>query len=175
MAQLHVPDRSIALVGLMGAGKTSIGRRVAARLGLPFVDSDEEIERAAGRSVADIFESYGEPEFRDLERRVLRRLLSGQVQVIATGGGAFIDESTRALMCDQCITIWLQADVETLARRVRGNDKRPLLKGKDPVTVLAALAEIRDPIYAQAHLTIPSAPRAHEATVEMIIARLAER
>ena len=174
MAQLHVPDRSIALVGLMGAGKTSIGRRVAARLGLPFVDSDDEIELAAGRSVSEIFESYGEPAFRDLERRVLRRLMSAPPQVIATGGGAFIDESTRVLMREQCITIWLQADVETLARRVRGNDKRPLLQGKDPIEVLTMLAAVRDPIYAEAHLTIPSAPRAHEATVEMIIARLAE-
>lgn len=173
MAPLTIPDRSIALVGLMGAGKTSIGRRLAARLGLPFVDSDDEIEAAAGRSVAEIFEHYGEPAFRDLERRVLRRLLGGPPRVIATGGGAFIDETTRALMRGQCVTIWLQADVETLARRVRGNDKRPLLRDKDPVAVLTALAAVRDPIYAEADLTVASAPRAHEKTVEMIVERLA--
>jgi shikimate kinase len=173
MARLLVPDRSIALVGLMGSGKTSVGRRLAARLGLPFVDSDEEIERAAGRSVADIFESYGEPEFRDLERRVLARLLSGAPQVIGTGGGAFIDDQTRALMRERCTSIWLRAEIATLVKRVRGNDRRPLLKDKDPETVLTALAAARGPIYAEADIIIASGDRAHDVTVAKIVEALA--
>ena len=173
MSQLAVPDRSIALVGLMGAGKTSVGRRLAVRLGLPFVDADEEIEQAAGRSVADIFEDYGEPAFRDLERRVLARLLGGPPQVIGTGGGAFIDPDTRALMRERCITVWLRVEIATLVKRVRGNDRRPLLRGKDPMAVLTALAEVREPIYAEADLTIAGADRAHETTVERIVEALA--
>jgi shikimate kinase len=169
------PDRCIVLVGLMGAGKSTVGRRLAKRLGLPFVDSDDEIEKAAGRTVREIFEAFGEPGFRDGERRVIARLIGGPRKVIATGGGAFVDEDTRRLVLDQCIAVWLDADIETLAARVRRRDNRPLLQGKDPVQVLRALAEVRNPLYAQAHIRIRSEPAPHERTVERILEALGNR
>jgi shikimate kinase len=169
------PDRSIVLVGLMGAGKTSVGRRLARRLGLPFVDSDEEIERAAGRSVAEIFEKFGEPGFRDGERRVIRRLIEGPLKVVATGGGAFMDEQTRALILETCIAIWIDADLETLARRVARRSHRPLLKDKNPIEVLRALSDVRGPVYALAHLHIQSEALPHERTVERIVEALSNR
>jgi shikimate kinase len=165
-------DRSIVLVGLMGVGKTSIGRRLARRLGLRFVDSDDEIETAAGRKVAEIFEDFGEPGFRDGERRVIQRLIDGPRKVIATGGGAFIDERTRALILATCVAVWIDADIATLAGRVARRDHRPLLKGKDPAVVLRALAEARNPVYAQAHLHIRSEAQPHERTVDRILAAL---
>src|SRR6476620_10354207 len=125
------PDRSIVLVGLMGAGKTTVGRRLAKRLGLAFADSDEEIEKAADQKIADIFERFGEPSFRDGERRVVRRLIEGPPKVIATGGGAFVDSETRALILERCIAIWLTAEPETLAERVKRRDTRPLLRDSD--------------------------------------------
>src|SRR5687768_13273394 len=146
------PDRSIVLVGLMGVGKSTVGRRLARRLGLPFVDSDEEIEKAAGQRIADIFDRYGEPGFRDGERRVIARLIDGEPKVIATGGGAFIDAQTRALILERCTAVWLDADVETLAERVSRRGHRPLLRGKDPLPFLRDLAAARNPIYAEAHI-----------------------
>jgi len=169
------PERSIVLVGLMGVGKSTVGRRLAKRLGLPFVDSDEEIERAADHEIGEIFDRFGEASFRDGERRVLRRLIAGERKVIATGGGAFMDGETRALILDRCLAIWLDADVETLARRVSRRNHRPLLVGKDPLPFLRDLAEIRDPVYAEAHLRVASGPGPHEQTVERIVQALAER
>lgn len=168
------PGRSIVLVGLMGAGKSTIGRRLALRLGLPFVDADTEIERASGMSVADIFDRFGEAHFRDGERRVIARLVGGGRQVIATGGGAFVADDTRALILDRAVAVWLDADVATLAERVRRRDTRPLLKDRDPGEVLAELARVRNPLYAEAHIRIDSRPAPHEVTVQAIVAALAE-
>ena len=146
--------RSIVLVGLMGAGKTSIGRRLAARLGLPFYDADAEIERAAGRTIPEIFARYGEDSFRDGERRVIRRLLSGGPVVLATGGGAFMDGQTRHAARRNAVSIWLRCTLPVLVRRVAGRDNRPLLAGGDPETILRALMERRYPIYAEADLIV---------------------
>jgi shikimate kinase len=167
------PDRSIVLVGLMGVGKSTVGRRLAKRLGLAFVDSDEEIEKAADRSVAEIFDGYGEAGFRDGERRVIRRLIGGPPKVIATGGGAFMDESTRALILERCIAIWLDAEVETLAERVARRGHRPLLRGQDPLPFLRGLAAARNAVYAEAHLHIPSQSAPHARAVERIVEALA--
>jgi shikimate kinase len=169
------PDRCIVLVGLMGAGKSTVGRRLARRLGLPFLDSDEEIERAADRTISEIFERFGEASFRDGERRVIARLIGGSPKVIATGGGAFMDPRTRALILERCIAVWLDADVTTLADRVARRDHRPLLAGKDPVEVLERLAAIRNPVYAEAHLHIRSQALPHERTVERILEELGDR
>ncbi|HYJ84129.1 MAG TPA: shikimate kinase [Allosphingosinicella sp.] len=168
-------ERSIVLVGLMGVGKSTVGRRLARRLGLPFVDSDEEIERAADHEIGEIFDRFGEAGFRDGERRVLRRLIDGGRKVIATGGGAFMDSETRALILDRCIAIWLEAEIETLAERVARRETRPLLAGKDPLPLLRELAELRNPIYAEAHLRVRSESGPHERTVERIVEALAER
>ena len=168
-------DRPIVLVGLMGAGKSTVGRRLAERLGLPFVDSDEEIERAAGCPIAEIFERFGEAGFRDGERRVVRRLIDGEPKVIATGGGAFIDPETRALILERCIAVWLDADVATLAGRVGRRSHRPLLAGKDPIALLTELAAIRGPAYAEAHLRVASDSGFHERTVDRIVEALARR
>jgi shikimate kinase len=170
-------DRSIVLVGLMGVGKTTVGRRLAARLGLPFVDADHEIETAAGMTISEIFERFGEPHFRDGERRVLARLIAGEPQVIATGGGAFMNDETRALILDRAIAIWLDADVKVLADRVGRpgrRETRPLLAGRDPLDVLTELAELRNPIYALAPIHVRSEPLPHEATVEAIIEALGQ-
>jgi shikimate kinase len=166
-------ERTIVLVGLMGVGKTTVGRRLAVRLGLDFVDSDHEIEQAAGCSVSEIFERFGEPEFRDGERRVIARLIEGTPKVVATGGGAFMNAETRALILNRCIAIWLDADVDTLVERVARRDTRPLLKGKDPAVQLRKLAAERNPIYAEAHLHIRSQRLPHERTVEKILDTLA--
>jgi shikimate kinase len=167
------PDRSIVLVGLMGAGKTTVGRRLAKRLGLPFADSDEEIEKAADQKIAEIFERFGEPSFRDGERRVVRRLIEGPPKVIATGGGAFVDAETRALILERCIAIWLKAEPETLAERVRRRDTRPLLRDRDPLEILRGLGEARNPYYAQAHLHVCSRAISHERMVQQIVEKLA--
>ena len=147
-------DRPIVLVGLMGVGKTTIGRRLAQRLSLPFVDADEEIESAAGMTISEIFERYGEPHFRDGERRVIARLIDGLPKVIATGGGAFMNDETRALIKERSISVWLKADLDVLVRRVSRKDSRPLLSGKDPLAVLTELAEKRYPVYAQADIMV---------------------
>lgn len=172
-AQLQ--DKSIALVGLMGAGKSTIGRRLAKRLALPFVDADAEIEAAAGLSVAEIFERFGEAHFRDGERRVIARLVDGEPQVIATGGGAFMDDGTRALILARCTVVWLDGDIATLAERAGRRGRRPLLEGKDPAAQLRRLAALRNPIYAQAHLAVRSDAATREGIVDRIVQALAAR
>jgi shikimate kinase len=172
--QLRRPSSSIVLVGLMGAGKSTVGRRLAARLGLAFADSDEEIERAAGRSINEIFQRFGESEFRDGERRVIARLVAGPPKVIATGGGAFMNENTRTLILGNCISVWLDADVATLAERVSRRDTRPLVSGKDPHQVLRDLAERRNPFYALAHIHVRGERLPHDRTVDQILDGLAK-
>lgn len=166
-------DRPIVLVGLMGVGKTTVGRRLAVRLGIAFVDADDEIQRAAGLKVAEIFERFGEAHFRDGERRVIARLIAGKPKVIATGGGAFMNDATRALVLENATAVWLDADIETLVARVSRRDHRPLLHGKDAGTVLRDLAAIRNPIYSLAPVHVQSQASPHEATVEAIVGRLA--
>jgi shikimate kinase len=169
--RLRVP-KTIALVGLMGAGKTSIGRRLAQRLGLPFVDADSEVEAAAGASVEEIFERHGEAAFRDGERRVIRRLLGNPVQVLATGGGAFMDPGTRELLREQAITLWLKADIDLLLARVGRRGNRPLLKTGDPRAVLERLIAQRYPVYAEADITVETVDGPPEATLDRVIAAL---
>jgi len=167
--------RTIALVGLMGAGKSSIGRRLAQILELPFRDADEEVERAAGRSVSEIFADLGEPAFRAGERRVIARLMGEPPHVLATGGGAFMNAETRAVLARHAISVWLKADVEVLARRVARKNDRPLLRTSDPVQTLRDLAAVRYPIYAQADITVDSVDTAHSTTVNAIIQALRAR
>ncbi len=165
--------RPVTLVGLMGAGKTTVGRRLAARLCLPFVDADAEIEAASGLSIAEIFERFGEAHFRDGERRVIARLIDGAPKVIATGGGAFIHAETRELILARTLAVWLDADIPTLVDRVSRRNTRPLLKDRDPGEVLAELARVRNPIYAEAPIRISSRPSPHGDTVDAIVAALA--
>ncbi len=160
---------TIVMVGLMGAGKTSIGRRLAARLGLPFVDADDEIEAAAGSSIADIFERLGEASFRDGERRVIARLLDGPPIVLATGGGAFMDAETRKCIAASGISVWLRADIETLVRRTSRRDDRPLLKSGDPRKILAQLMELRYPIYQRADIVVDSLDAPAEQTLQRVL------
>ena len=174
LAEGIVPPRTVALVGLMGAGKTTVGRRLAQALALPFVDADEAIVTAAGRSIEDIFAERGECEFRRGERQVIARLLAGPVHVLATGGGAFINPGTRALMKEQAITIWLRAPLDVLMRRVSKRDHRPLLKEDDPQGVMQRLMDERYPIYAEADLTIDTANTPHHTAVVAILAALRE-
>ena len=168
-------DRPVVLVGLMGAGKSTVGKRLAARLGLPFIDTDAEIESAAGLTAAEIFELYGEADFRDGERRVVARLIDGECKVIATGGGAFVDPRTRALLNEQAITIWLDAPIEVLVDRTSKRDTRPLLRNGDPRTTLKRLAEQRRPAYAQAHIRIVTGNGAHADVVDAILKELEKR
>jgi shikimate kinase len=165
-------SKTIALVGLMGVGKSSVGRRLAATLGMPFYDVDDEIEKAAGCSIPDIFAQHGEGEFREGERRVIARLLDDPPHVLATGGGAFVQPATRALIQARAVTVWLQADVDVLVKRTARRDNRPLLKGKDPRVVLAELAKAREPFYAMADIHISSGEAPHQAAVDAIIAGL---
>lgn len=166
-------DRTIALVGLMGAGKSTVGRRLADALGRKFYDNDEEIERAAGLSVSDIFALHGEAEFRRGEKRVLERLLKEKPHVLATGGGAYLDPETRALLRESAVTVWLNADLETLWRRVSKRDHRPLLKRPDARDVLAKLADEREPVYSQADIVVASEDGPHMDTVQAILDALA--
>jgi shikimate kinase len=166
------PCRTIVLVGLMGAGKTKIGRRLATRLNLPFFDSDEEIEAAAGETIDEIFLNRGEAVFRDGERRVIARLLKGPVHVLATGGGAFMDPATRAAIVRRGVSVWLHADLDVLLARVSRRSNRPLLKTPDPRAVLAELIERRNPIYAEADVMIDSGDGPPEATATRTIAAL---
>ena len=161
--------RPIALVGLMGAGKTSVGRRLAQHYGLPFHDSDDEIEAAAGLCVSDIFMFYGEAEFRRGEQRVIERLLSGPQHILATGGGAYMNPETRALLKEKALTIWLRADLETLWRRVNKRDHRPLLKTENPRDRLKALLDERAPVYAEADLVVESKDGPHQKVVESVV------
>lgn len=166
-------SKTIALVGMMGVGKTSIGRRLAHRLGLPFVDADSEIEAAAGATIPEIFERHGEAAFRDGERRVIARLLDNPVQVLATGGGAVMDPSTRALIRARTVSIWLRADIGLMLARVGRRHNRPLLKAGDPRKVLEALMAQRYPVYAEADLVVDSVDGPPEATLERVMAALA--
>ncbi len=163
------PPRTIALVGLMGAGKTTIGRRLASALELPFVDADDAIVAAAGQSIEDIFADRGECEFRRGERNVIARLLAGPVHVLATGGGAFVNPQTRALMKERAISIWLKAPLDVLMKRVTKRDHRPLLKEDDPQAVMERLIEERYPLYAEADLTIESGAGPHNSAVSAIL------
>ncbi len=158
----------------MGAGKSTVGRRLSQRLGLPFVDADAEIETAAGMTVAEIFDRFGEPYFRDGERRVIARLIDGNRKVIATGGGAFVDDRTRALILEQATAIWLDADPAVLAERVRRRDTRPLLRDRDPLVVLRDLAAKRNPLYAMAPIRVSSYQAPHDATVTAILKALGQ-
>ncbi|ACK51249.1 3-dehydroquinate synthase [Methylocella silvestris BL2] len=163
-------DRSIVLVGFMGCGKTSTGRRLAQRLGLPFIDADAEIEAAAGMTIAEIFARHGEPSFRDGERRVMARLLEHGPRVIATGGGAFLNEETRARIARRGVSVWLKAEPDVLWRRVRKRSHRPLLQSADPEKTLRTLLRERYPYYARADVTVISRDGPHETAVEEIIA-----
>lgn len=167
-------DRPVVLVGLMGVGKSTIGRRLATDLGITFVDADEEIEIAAQMTIAEIFERFGEPYFRDGERRVISRLIDGVPRIIATGGGAFMNEETRALILAGAIAVWLDADVATLVARVSRRNTRPLLQNADPAEVLGKLAAIRNPIYAQAQIHVRSKDGPHHKTVHMILEALSK-
>jgi shikimate kinase len=167
-------NRTVALVGMMGAGKSSVGKRLAARLNLPFRDADTEIETAAGCTINEIFERYGEPAFRDGERRVIARLLSEPPQVLATGGGAFIDPETRSEIKKKAVSIWIKAPLEVLLDRVVRRDTRPLLKNGDQRQILEQLLAQREPIYAEADLAIDSADGPHAVAVERIVEALKE-
>ena len=160
---------NIFLVGLMGAGKSNIGRRMATRLRLPFLDADTEIEAAAGMSIPDIFETHGEPHFRDGEARVIARLLESGPAVIATGGGAFMREETRNRVRDRAVSIWLKADAEVIMKRVRRRSDRPLLQNADPDATVARLLGEREPVYATADLTILSRDVPHDKIVDECI------
>ncbi len=163
---------SIVLIGLMGAGKSSIGRRLAARLNLPFKDADTEIEAAANMSVAEIFENHGETAFRDGERKVIARLLSGARQVLATGGGAYMDPETRALIAKSGTSIWLRAELDTLTKRCMKRNSRPLLKTGDPKEILKGLMDQRYPVYAEADIVVDSGEGPHEIVITKIVDEL---
>jgi shikimate kinase len=165
-------DRPVVLVGLMGVGKSTVGRRLAKRLGLSFVDSDAEIEDAAGYPAAEIFERYGERDFRDGERRLVARLIEGDIRVIATGGGAYVDPRTRKLLNERAITVWLDAPVEILAERTSRRDTRAQLRNGDPKAVLERLAKERRPSYQEAHIHVRSGDGAHKDVVDAILLAL---
>lgn len=167
-------DRPVVLVGLMGVGKSTVGRRLAKRLGLPFVDSDSEIEETVGLPWGELFERYGEQDYRDGERRLVARLIDEQVRVIATGGGVFVDPRTRALLKERTITVWLDAPVDVLAERTSRRDTRPLLKNGDRKATLERLAEVERQACAEADIHVKSGDGAHREVVEAIVALLEE-
>lgn len=168
-----VLTRPVAMVGLMGSGKSSVGARLAKMLNADFVDADDEIKKAAGLTIAEIFETYGEGEFRALERRVIARLMSGSPRVIATGGGAFMDADTRGIIGERAVSVWLKADLEVLVSRTEGRTHRPLLNAGDPREILSGLIDIRYPVYAMADVVVESpAGISHERMAERIIAGL---
>ncbi|NQU70508.1 MAG: shikimate kinase [Rhodospirillales bacterium] len=169
---IQIVPRTLILVGLMGAGKTCIGRELANRLGLPFVDADIEIETAAGCSIDDIFKLYGEAEFRAGERRVIARLLNGPVHILATGGGAFLDDKTREHIREKGISIWLRASLDLLVSRVSRRNNRPLLKGGDQREILERLIEERYPIYEQADIVVDSDREPPEITADRVLKEL---
>jgi shikimate kinase len=168
-------DRLIVLVGLMASGKTSVGRILAQRLALPFVDADQEIEAAAQMTIPEIFEKHGEADFRSGERRVIARLLRDGPRVLATGGGAFMNAETREAIRERGISIWLKADFETLMRRARRRTNRPLLKTADPEATMRKLMEVRYPVYGEADVTVVSIDGPHDGTADMIVAALGLR
>jgi shikimate kinase len=165
-------DRSVILVGLMGAGKSRIGKRLAERLGLPFIDTDHEIEVKNERTIAELFALVGESKFRDGERLMIAQILDQPVSIIAAGGGAFLDPATRARIRDRAISVWLRADLDTLVSRTARSNRRPLLEGVDRRAKLAELMEVRYPIYGEAHLTVDSLAGPVEQTVDAVIAAL---
>ena len=167
-------SRSLVMVGMMGAGKSAIGRRLGERLGLPFIDADAEIEAAAGKTISEIFAEHGEAYFRDGERRVMNRLLAQGPQVLATGGGAFMNDETRARIEAAGISVWLKASLEILLARVKKRNNRPLLK-EDPEATLHQLIEVRYPVYARADITVESRDVPHEVIVNEILGILGER
>jgi shikimate kinase len=171
----NLSRKTIALVGLMGVGKSSVGRRLATILELPFRDADHEVELAAGRTIPEIFEAMGEAAFREGERRVIGRLLDEAPHVLATGGGAFQSAETRELIKAKAVSVWLRADLEVLVRRVARKDNRPLLRGRDPLETLRALAEVRYPNYAQADIVVDTGDTPHHVTVEAILDALRRR
>ena len=162
-------NKTIVLVGLMGAGKSCVGKRLAACLGLPFVDADREIEEAAGCSISDYFAVHGEKTFRDGERRVIQRLLGNPMHVLATGGGAFMDPSTRSLIKDKALSVWLKAELDQLLKRIGRRNDRPLLQNVDPRAKLSELIEVRYPVYAEADLTVDSADGPPDVTVQRVL------
>lgn len=168
----RLAGRTIVMVGMMGAGKSSIGRRLASRLGLPFVDADNEIEQAANATISEIFEAHGEAYFRDGERRVIQRLLDGSPKVLATGGGAFVNPETRAAIRAAGVSVWLKADRDLILHRVKRRSNRPLLKTADPGAVVDRLLAERNPIYAEADIHVQSRDVAHDVVINDIIAAL---
>ena len=165
-------DKPLVLIGLMGVGKTTVGRRLAKRLDLPFVDADEEIEKAADLKVTEIFDRVGEDYFRDGERRLIARLIEGPCRVIATGGGAFMNDETRELILANATAIWLDADIETLVKRVGRRDTRPLLRSGNTEEILRTLAAKRNPVYALAHVHVTGNDAPHDLTVDKVIEAL---
>ena len=172
-ARAALGNRCLVLVGLMGAGKSVIGRMVAGHLGLPFIDSDHEIERVSRMTISELFELYGEEEFRSLEARVMARLMKSGPQVLSTGGGAFIDPATRALIKSEAVSLWLKADFDVLWERVKKRDSRPLLRTSDPQQTLRALMERRYPIYAEADLVVQSRDVKKEVVAGEVVETLA--
>jgi shikimate kinase len=170
----RIDNRSIVLIGLMGAGKTTVGRRLANKLKLPFVDADQEIEQAAGKTIPEIFEEHGEQYFRDGERRVIERLLQDGIKVIATGGGAYMNDDTRNAIARCGISIWLKADFDLLMKRVRRRSNRPLLQTQDPEAVMRNLIEQRYPVYEQADITVQSRDVPHDQIVASCLQTLAD-
>jgi len=166
--------RTIVMVGMMGAGKTTVGRRLAPRLGLPFFDADAEIEKAAGMSVSELFQQHGEESFRRGEAQIINRLLDGEPHVLATGGGALVNPESRAIIAEKAVSIWLRADMDTIVTRATQRGTRPLLKTGDPRETLTRLLAEREPLYAQADIHIESQPGPHANTVNLIIDVLAE-
>jgi shikimate kinase len=164
--------RSLVLIGMMGVGKSTVGKRLAHRLGLPFIDADEAIEQAADMTIQEMFDRYGEAAFRDGERRVIARLIDGEPKVIATGGGAFMQADTRDIILSNATAIWLDADIDILVERVSRKEGRPLLKNRDPRAVLIELAAVRNPLYALAPIRVVSNSTPHEATVDRILEAL---
>ncbi|MEO0399344.1 MAG: shikimate kinase [Pseudomonadota bacterium] len=167
-------DKPIVLVGMMGVGKTTIGRRLAPRLGLPFFDADEEIEKAAGMSVSDLFAAHGEASFRRGEAQVIERLINSEPIVLATGGGALTNAETRALVADKALSIWLKADIDVIMERVSRRPTRPLLQNDDPRATIERLMAEREAFYAAANIAIESRADAHAATVNAILEALSE-
>ncbi len=168
------PTRPIVLVGMMGVGKTTIGRRLAPRLGLPFVDADEEIEKAAGMSVADLFSAHGEESFRRGEAQVIERLLSEEPIVLATGGGAMKNDATREMIKTHALSIWLQADVDVIVSRATRRPTRPLLKNGDPHEIITRLLKERTPFYANADIKVEANIGPHSSTVDAVLSAIAD-
>jgi shikimate kinase len=170
--EAFILPRTVVLVGLMGAGKSCVGRKLAGRLGVNYVDADQEIEKAAGQTVAEIFNNYGEPAFRELERKVMSRLMSGPACILATGGGAFMDPDTRALVKAEGLSLWLRADLDLLVKRTAGRDHRPLLKTGDPREILQRLIDLRYPTYSESEVIVDSADQPADVTVDAVEAAL---